>query len=180
MRNNVISANKSGTILTFALVSVILPVCLSCNSFSVFTKNQSWRISSNGKIAGTVWIAGIEADKAGMRSSLENEAACLLPLLLSDLKYLVTEENENTDFIINIKMREREFMRGWKTVNSVSIEAYFLAGKNSTAYKEGMPVLLAAGRAVSESGRTLSSSKTLHSLLKTAIRQAVSALEKRQ
>jgi hypothetical protein len=155
---------------------LVLVFAGACSSLRV-AESRSWHIGPEKKITGTVWIAGVQADKSGVRSSLENEAARLFPLFLSDYKYLAVNDPENADFIAEVKIREREYIRGWNTKYSLSAEVCFWPGKDAENFAALPP--LAAGRVVLRDSGGLSSSITLGRLLEKTVKKAVQALEKK-
>jgi hypothetical protein len=149
-------------------------LCLAgaCASFS---KSRSWSALSKEEIAGTVRLAAVKADKAGAWSSVEDEAAALLPLLFLERRLKTVGEGEDADYIAELSLREREFHRGWKSRASLSVELRLWSGKAKTGDRE---VPLAAGQVLLLGEDSLSSSMTLGRLLRKAVAQAVKALPK--
>jgi hypothetical protein len=145
-------------------------LCLSCSSFS---ESRSWSALEKG-IAGTVWVAAIKADKAGGWSSVENEAAGLLPLLFLERRFKMVRE-EDADYIAELNLREREFNRGWESETSLSVELR-LWSAGTSAEERAMTVPLAAGQVLLQGDESLSSSGTLGRLLRAAVKKAVGAL----
>jgi hypothetical protein len=125
-----------------------------------------------------VWIASVSADKSGGWISTEKEIADILPLFLLEAGYRAVPDREKADFIVEARAREREFLRGWISKTSVSVEVYFRTAGYENGYSES-PVPVAAGRVTVQGNKTLSSSKTLERLLEKAVKKAVRALEKR-
>ena len=151
------------------LTGLILSGCL--------TLSDSWTIPSGTQIKGTVWISSIETDMTGSGNSVEKESARLLPLLLSELDYIVTKEKEHADYFLKVILLEREFTSRWDTINSSSAEVYFYHGKNASPEDNDTTLPVAAGRAVNEGGRSIYSSINLHKMLKNALASAVVAME---
>jgi hypothetical protein len=151
-------------------------LCLAgaCSSFS---KSRSWSALNEDEIAGTVRVAAVKADKAGGWSSVENEAAVLLPLLFLEQRLKAVGEGENADYVAELSLREREFSRGWKSRTSLAVELRLWSAQARAGGGEA-PVPLAAGQVLLQGENSLSSSKTLGRLLRKAVKKAVKALPK--
>jgi hypothetical protein len=153
-------------------------LCLAgaCSSFLV---SRSWQALKEGEIAGTVWVGAIKADKAGGWSSVENEAADLLPLLFLERRLKTVETKEKADYIAKLSLREKEFSRRWKSRTSLSVELRLWSSKTAAGEWE-MTVPLAAGQAFFQGEDSLSSSGTLGRLIRKAVEKAVTALPESQ
>ena len=154
----------------------------SCSSLS-FDSSQSsqWgrdikKVRQNSK--GTVRILSVSADRSGEWNSLEREALDLLPLLFSEKSYRVVSQSQAADYSAEVKLREREFADGWRTKRSLSAEVRIWAN-NAAALLAGdtfEPLPLSAGRSLIQGKKSLASSKTLTSMLRKAVRNAVRGL----
>jgi hypothetical protein len=160
-----------------AKICVLLLACSLCLACASFPKSRSWPALKEDEIAGTVWVAAVKTDKAGGWSSVENEAAALLPLLFLEQRLKAVGEGEDADYIAELSLREREFSRGWKSQASLAVELRLWpaqAGARETA----LP--LAAAQVLLQGEDSLSSSRTLGRLLRKAVEQAIKALPKPQ
>lgn len=163
----------------YAKICVLLLACFLCllGACSSFSKSRSWPALNEEEIMGTLWIAAVKADKAGGWSSVEDEAAALLPLLFLEQRIKTVGEGEDADYVAEIILREREFSRGWKNTASLAVELRLWPAKAGA--RETL-VPLAAGQVLLQGEDSLSSSKTLGRLLRKAVEQAVKALQKTQ
>ena len=155
--------------LIIFLHSLILSGC--------FTLSDSWAIPSEKQIKGTVWISSVETDMTGSGNSIEKESARLLPLLLSEHDYIVTNEKERADYLLKVILLEREYINKWNTINSSIVEVYFYHGKNSSHGENNTTLPIVAVRAINKGSRNMYSSKYLHKMLKNALAKAVAAME---
>jgi hypothetical protein len=120
-------------------------------------------------------VAAVKADKAGGWSSVEDEAAALLPLLFLEQRLKAVGEEADADYVAEISLREREFSRGWKSRTSLAVELRLWPAK---AGGREAQVPLAAGQVLLQGEDSLSSSNTLGRLLRKAVEQSVRALPK--
>ena len=162
----------------FLVVWLFSSVFISCNSLPWIGKARSWQIPAGEEIAGTFFISSIKAETTGIRNSIESETADLLPLLLLDQRYLVFDRIEEADYIADIKLREREYLNGWKSVFSMGVEIYIYPGKSGKTKQESNLIPLAAAHTYLESSGGFSSSRNLRNLLENAVKEAISVLEK--
>ena len=143
----------------------------SCSSFSFSSsENSAWAVPTNEKPRGTVRISSVSAEKSGEWGSLEKEITDLLPLLFSEESYLVVSPGERADFTAKVEVREREYLSGWQTKRSLSVELRLWA-----AGADG-PLPLSAGRALVQGRQSLASSQTLDNMLRKAVKNAVRGL----
>ena len=147
-------------------------MCLACASFP---QSRFWPALQEDEIAATVWVAAVTADKAGGWSSVENEAAAILPLIFLEQRLRAVGEGEDADYIAELSMREREFSQGWKNRSSLSVELRLWPAK-AGARETTLP--LAAGQVLLQGEDSLASSRTLGRLIRKAVEQAVKALPK--
>jgi hypothetical protein len=157
----------------YVKICVLLLTCSLCLACSSFSRSRSWSALKENEIAGTVWVAAVKADKAGSWSSVENEAAALLPLLFLEQRLKAVGEEKDADYIAELSLREREFSRGWKNRTSLSVELRLWPAK-AGARETALP--LAAGQVLLQGEDSLSSSRTLGRLIRKAVEQAVKAL----
>jgi hypothetical protein len=165
------TGNVKNCVLVFGL---LCSLCLAgaCSSFS---KSRSWSALKEEEIAGTLWVASVKADKAGAWSSVENEAAGLLPLLFLEHRLKTVGEGEAADYVAELNLRERDINLGWESRASLSVELRIWPARTSAEERE-LAVPLAAGRVLLQGKESLSSSRTLDRLLRKAVEKAVMAL----
>jgi hypothetical protein len=135
---------------------------------------NSWSSKNRSGIAGTLRLETISVDKAVDRSSVEKEIRGRAPLVFLERGYLLSPEGEEAQYQATIRAIEREYISGWKTRRSLSLEV--LIWQNGEEGRD--PVPLASGRAAGTGQASLSSSPALDRLLKTAVKRAVGALKK--
>jgi hypothetical protein len=139
-------------------------LCLSCAAVPV---KEAW--SSAGTFSkGTMAAGKISVDSVTGWDSLEREIAGLLPLLFLEKGYAPPGTKSGADFTAEVSVIEREYMEGWKTKRSLSIELR-IRGQGDT--------ILAAGRAMLSGNKSLASSNVTSVLLRSALSKALSALE---
>ncbi|MDR2047821.1 MAG: hypothetical protein LBP69_00050 [Treponema sp.] len=142
---------------------------LLCSSCAVFPPPVQEAWSSAGTVRkGTMAAGKISVDSVTGWDSLETEIAGLLPLLLLEKGYAAPDTESGTDFTADVSAIEREYMEGWKTKKSLSIELR-IRGRGD--------VFLAAGRAMISGDKSLASSQVTNVLLRSALSKALSALE---
>jgi hypothetical protein len=124
------------------------------------------------QIMPRVSLGEIRVDKAGDYKSLETELALLLPLLLSEKGFTVVEPGDNPEFVVQGRATEREYLKNWRTVRSVSAELYLCAREN-----EALP--FASARASASGTRSLASSGDMEALFRSALNRLVKAVERR-
>jgi hypothetical protein len=139
-------------------------LCVSC---TVVPVKEAW--SSAGTFdKGTMTAGKISVDSVTGWDSLEREIAGLLPLLFLEKGYAPPDAGNEADFTADVSVIEREYMEGWKTKRSLSVELRIRGPGN---------VLLAAGRAMLSGNKSLASSNVTNVLLRSALSKALSALE---
>jgi hypothetical protein len=138
-----------------------------CSSCAVFPVREAW--SSSGTFdKGTMAAGKISVDSVTGWDSLEKEIAGLLPLLFLEKGYAPPDTESGADFTAEVSVIEREYMEGWKTKKSLSVELR-IRGRGEA--------LLAAGRAMLSGNKSLASSQVTNVLLRAALSKALSALE---
>jgi hypothetical protein len=165
----------------YTKICVFFLTCLLClaGGCSSFTRSRSWLAPGEQDIAGTVWVAAVRTDKAGGWSSVENEAAGLLPLLFLEHRMKAVGKEAEADYIAELSLREREFHRGWERRSSLSVELRLWPARSAAGeWETALP--LAAARILLQGDESLSSSETLDRLLRQAVKKAVAALPKPQ
>jgi hypothetical protein len=110
-------------------------------------------------------------DKSAGWSSVEGELADLVPLMFLEQGYGFSFDGGKADYRADVHAFEREYVVGWRTRRSVSVELLL--------WEEG-GAPLAAGRALAIGNPTLSSSRDLSRLLKAALKKALGALKRRE
>lgn len=142
----------------------------SCASFGIwFPAKESW--TSDPPVKGTISAGRVMADTVSAWESLEREITGMLPLLFMEKGYGFAGRDAAL-YSADVSLIEREYMEGWQTKRSLSVELRIWG-----ADREGAP--LAAGRAMLSGGKTLASSQVASRLLRLALGEAVRALEKR-
>jgi hypothetical protein len=127
------------------------------------------------KTGPTVRLEKVSVDKPGGWISIEEELANLTPLLFLERGFLVSADPAKADYAAEVRAWEREYMRGWKTRQSIVVEVRLWneEGPDSPEYL-GTP--LAAGRVSYQGKKSLASSRLNSPMLKTALRKALRAL----
>jgi hypothetical protein len=153
---------------SFLLCAMILWAFCSCAVFPpLFPVSEAW--SSEGSFGkGTMAAGTIGVDSVTGWDSLEREISGLLPLLLVEKGYAPPDTENKADFTADVSVIEREYMEGWKTKRSLSVEVRIRSPGGA---------LLAAGRAMLSGDKSLASSKVTNVLLRSALSKALSALE---
>ena len=165
----------------FLFLSFLISVgFFSCSMLSI-PSWQNWSPGS-GKQLAIAETGIVRVDKNADWDSVETETRRLLPLLLAEAGYKQTVPETDLPeqlpaYKVDVVLIEREYMENWKTRRSLSAE--IAIWKNDESGKAGEKVLLAAGKALLLGTKSLSSSKTLHNLLKLALSNALKALPKK-
>ena len=170
-----------------------LIICFSSCSTLGFLSGQSWPLLS-GRQLGTAELGTIRVDKNTDWDSVEAEARRLLPLLLSEAGYkpgsrnmdsaLAPKTESHPVFTVEAALIEREYMENWKILRSLSAEVIIRQSREGMAVNKDANasiennVPVAAGKAALSGTKSLSSSKMLHKLLKSALSNALRALPK--
>ena len=146
----------------------------SCVSFDL-PQNSYWAWDGESG-RGSIRIISLSAEKSGDKSSLEKEIADLLPLLFSEQSYLVVSPSARADYAAEVKVREREYADGWQTKRSLSVQIRLWT--DDGFFDEILP--LSAGQALNQGKRSFASSKTLISMLRRAVKNAVRGLPEKE
>jgi hypothetical protein len=167
---------KTNRVLGMVLMAaVILVLLLSCGTFPGTARSRSWSLDEKSAPEGKIYINKVHFDAAAGWNALEEEASRALPLILLERNYLAVDNQKTAGYAMDVTLREREYLKGWKTKRSLSVEVCIWPGNG---IENGIAVPLAAGSAIMQGGQSFSSSKTLYSLLKKAVKSAVKALER--
>jgi hypothetical protein len=142
--------------------------------FPGFAPGNSWSSKNRSKITGTLELANVSVDKPADRMSAEKEIRGRAPLFFLERKYLLVPEEEKAPSRVDIRAIEREYISGWKTRRSVSVEVFIR--QNGEGVRD--PVLLTSSRAGGTGNISLSSSPVLDRFLRTAVKRAAGALKK--
>jgi hypothetical protein len=164
--------SSPGLIITPAVVLVLL---LSCGTFPETARSRSWYLDEKSAPKEKIYITKVYFDAAAGWNALEEEAARALPLILLERNYLAVDSQKAAGYAMDVTLREREYLKGWKTKRSLSVEVCIWPG---SGVENGIAVPLAAGSAIMQGSQSFSSSKTLYSLLEKAVKSAIKALEK--
>jgi hypothetical protein len=147
----------------------LLSGCVSLGS----SPGNSWSSKNRSGITGILRLETISVDKPTDKVSIEKEIRGRAPLLFLKQGYLLAPEGEEAGYQAEIRAIEREYIYGWKTRRSLSLEVLIWQSGEGRD-----PVPLASGRAAGTGQASLSSSPALDRLLKTAVKRAVRALKK--
>ncbi|MDR0590140.1 MAG: hypothetical protein LBG25_06305 [Spirochaetaceae bacterium] len=149
---------------------VFLSGCISLGSAPA----NSWSSQDRSRMAGALRLETVSVDKAVDKASVEREIRGRAPLIFLKQGYLPAAEGEDPGYRADIRAIEREYISGWKTRRSLSMEV--LIWQDQGELRD--PVPLASGRAAGAGQASLSSSPVLDRLLKTAVKRALRALKK--
>jgi len=140
-------------------------------SCSMLPSGKSWSTVSK-KQRDAVELGTIRVDKNADWDSVEAEARRFLPLCLAERGYIQNAPGKSR-YRVEAVVIEREYMENWKTRRSLSAEVLI--------WEQGEKFLpLAAGKAVvSGTTKSLSSSKILQRMLRSALSRALGALPKK-
>lgn len=153
------------------ICSLLIASFFGCSTFSLgSSENSAWSMAGGEQPKGAVRIISVSVDKSGEWGSLEKEISAMLPLLFLEESYLVVPSREAADFSAEVTVREREYLSGWRTRRSLSVELRLWDTGN-----EG-PLPLSAGRALYQGKRSLASSQTLSDMLRKAVKNAIGGL----
>jgi len=153
--------------MKYAAGLILTILFYSCSSFP---STKSWSAVSRTR-KGSAELRTVRVDKNADWDSVEAETSRLLPLLLAERGYPYPEMSENR-FLADVALIEREYMENWKTRRSLSAELMF--------FRPGETIPLSAGKAVlSGTKKSLSSSRTLHKLIRSALSNAIKGLPKK-
>ena len=158
------------TCLKFFMI-LTLAVFGSCVSFFP-PGNASWETGTMESARGSIRIVSVSAEKSGEWGLLEKEVNDLLPLLFFEERYVTVSHDEQADVFAEVTVRERDYIDGWKTRRSLSAEVRIWADNDFLS----RPLPLSAGRALSNGRQSFASSKTLSTMLRKAIKNAVNGL----
>ena len=145
---------------------VIFGSCVSTSFGSA--KSSAWRAGKSERARGTVKIVSVSAEKSGEWGSLEREVTELLPLYFSEKRYVAVPYGSKADYAAEVRVREREYLKGWKTRRYLSVEVRLWAGDD-----EGKPLPLSAGRTLNHGQKTFASTRTLSTMLRRSVRYAI-------
>jgi hypothetical protein len=126
-----------------------------------------------------VEVAAVKVDKQNGWLSIEQEIRDMAPLFFLEAGFGGAAPAAGPLYIAEIQAREREYIRGWKTRRSLSVEVRLRSALAPPAEGKGAGLLLAAGRAVRSGSGSLSSSGTLSRMLEQAIGESAGALSRR-
>ncbi|MDR0655594.1 MAG: hypothetical protein LBG22_04700 [Treponema sp.] len=157
------------------LVLALTVFLVSCGtSLPPLYSIRSWAGSDHVK--GRVKLREITVDKIAGTASLEEEARELVSMYLREEGYLPAGEGE--DYLVDMILREREYITGWKTKRSLAADLRFWPGSLSAASPSAAPMPVSASRVVCTGEESLSSSKTLGKIIALAVKRGIRALEK--
>lgn len=135
---------------------------------------NSWSSKKRSNMAGTLRLETVSVDKPVDKASVEREIRGRAPLVFLRQGYLLVPEGEAALYRADIRAIEREYISGWKTRRSLSMEV--LIWQDEGEVRD--PVPMASGRAAGAGQASLSSSPVTDRLLKAAVKRALGALKK--
>ncbi|MDR1174191.1 MAG: hypothetical protein LBK83_01805 [Treponema sp.] len=137
---------------------------------------RSW--PGSNYVKGRVKLREITVDRTGGTSSLEEEARGLVFMYLREKGYSPVGEDEDGDYLVDMILREREYISGWKTKRSIAADLCFRPGSISAASPAGALMPVSASRVVCTGEESLASSKTLGKIIRLAVGRGIRSLEK--
>jgi hypothetical protein len=155
----------------------VFPVFLLCAASGLFGAScvnipggNAWSSMRLKTPRGILRLGEVSVDKAMDRASVEGEISRRLPLIFLERKYLFAPKDGEADFRAEVRAIEREYLSGWKTLRSLSVEVHIWREGDRT----GTP--LASGRAVQSGDVSLSSVEILDYLLRRAARMTLKGM----
>jgi hypothetical protein len=159
------------------LVLAIAAFLVSCGtSLPPRHSIRSWHGSNYVK--GRVKLREITIDRTGGTVSLEEEARGLVFMYLLKKGYSPAGEGEGEDYLVDMTLREREYIAGWKTRRSIAADLSFWPGSLSAVSPSAATGPVSASRVVCTGEASLFSSKTLEKIIRLAVRRGIRVLEK--
>jgi hypothetical protein len=159
----------------FMLGIMLLSACSTTGIVSRRTK--TWVTGRTFLDSQKVALGTINIDKPGGGWSVEKEIEELLPLILSEQGFILVQNQESADSIVDIYATERDFLSGWKTKKSIAVEVLFYPARRG-AENPNDDISFAAGRTVAQGSLGLSSSKNIETLLRDSIKKLVRSVKK--
>lgn len=172
------AANKRNLPKAFYAFLICTAAFFSCSTFETwFPAKEGWT-SKADIVRGTIAAGNISVDSMSLWESLEREVAGILPLLLLEHGYGYVKDLDDKKspaaYSVDVSLIEREYMEGWQAKRSLSVEVRIWSVENPAI----RTVPLAAGRAMMLGGQSFASSKISAKLLRLALTQALSSLER--
>lgn len=163
--------------ILLVLVLAMAAFLVSCGtSLPSWYSSRSW--SGTNHVKGRVKLREITIDKIAGTASLEEEARGLVFMYLREKGYVPAGEGEGEEYLVDMILREREYISGWKTKRSIAADLSFWPGSLSDVSPSAAPAPLSASRVVCTGDESLSSSKTLGKIIRLAVSRGIRALEK--
>jgi hypothetical protein len=135
-------------------------------------KTKAWGGGVVYEQTKTLAIGEIRVDKAGDGWLVEKEIAALLPLLCFEDGFLIVEDKQFADCIVDVYATERDYTSGWNKQKSLTMEVSFRKVINDAASSE---MSFAAGRTVAQGSLGFSSSKNLESILSVSLKELIAS-----
>jgi hypothetical protein len=150
----------------------------SCSTTGITSKKtKTWITGSAFLDTRKIALGNIDIDKPGGGWSVEKEIMEILPLILSEQGFVVLQNKENADGIVDVFATERDFYSGWKTNKSIAVEVLFYPSNGGTGNIDG-ETSFAAGRTVAQGSLGLSSSKNVEALLRDSVKKLARSIKK--
>jgi hypothetical protein len=158
-------------IAALALPALLLGACVSTRSGGA----ESWYALELRNPKGRVEVAEVKVDKLTGWLSIENEIRDMAPLLFLEGGFGGASPAAGPLYAAEIQAREREYIQGWKTRRSLSVEVRL---RSAPAAEDTASLPLAAARIICLGKRSFSSSGVLNRMLDRAIGKALRALSR--
>ncbi|AEJ19208.1 hypothetical protein [Gracilinema caldarium] len=149
-----------------SLISLPL-LCTNCVSIP-WSGSTAWdrdKVQYN-RSGVSIEIGNISVDKALGAGSVQAELERIAKLIILEYGYQVAGEGQPAQYRLELQAVEREYLDGWQSRRSIAIDGWLWERKDSTVLSQRP---LAVGRALSVSGKSLSSSRDLEMLLRKAL-----------
>ncbi len=148
----------------------------SCSTFPFnFTSSKAWTTPSKDELYPTMYLGEVLVDKASGWNSIEREVRDMVPLLFSDYGYPFILDKARAEYIVDVQALEREYMTGWQSKRSVSIEIRIYENTGITDYQNTVPLVV--GKTTSSGGVSLASSRDLGKLIGSGVKKIVKSLD---
>jgi hypothetical protein len=182
---NKITMNKIRTICALIGVLVLSASCYTTEGIHS-KRTKAWGGGVIYNQTKTLAIGEIRVDKSGDGWLVEKEIAALLPLLCFEDGFLIVENKQFADCIVDVYATERDYAQGWNKKKSMTMEVSFRKVVNQDGYEDegeeestsvnsNGELCFAAGRTVAQGSLGFSSSKNLESLLSVSLKELIAS-----
>ncbi|MDR0527190.1 MAG: hypothetical protein LBG79_05190 [Spirochaetaceae bacterium] len=168
--------------LNLCLCLFVFFVCaVSCATSGFTIKNSASWFQDGSKIERKLKAGRIIADKPGGGRSIEREISELLPLLFLEKGYLFVADEDNVDYVVEVRATERDYYVGWESKKSVSLEVVLWPAnrpQDGTGSSLRIETPIASGRTVAQGTQGFASSKNTETMLRSSVNELLKSLEK--